>query len=555
MTRWQGIAAAIWEGSCSGFSVLALQNYIAENPIKNIDMPFADEIQRKINQKQQYQYSRTGNAISTFVSPSSLAGYLRNQFSANKKNVSLELGFFWGNSGHSVVPYMVTSGVTSGRSVDTIWVYNNWTGFNMNYPKQINHILVIDRNTNYWKLMVFYDYLNDFILSTINNESVSGNKDFRLTNVSLYPSTPELISKKESPLTPPKKRGDFTLSADSLYNTSFWVSDNFNTTIKDQFGRKLVLDSVSTSAIPNAFQLMSYGGLKDKPNLTIFGALIIPTDSGSKYTIEKIPAKSNDTNTIRIFALGYGAEVKWQQKITDKPFVVTVSDSTNGILINSKSNAENVGIEVLKVDNSNYQKSIKIKNTQLLANEDFQTGFSPDTKEFRITNDGKDKKYDITVDLGIEVDLTSIKFDNKDTHIYRLEEPKSDEDTTKLVLLIDRSQNGKKDTTIIYNGKVDSVNSVSEWYNKTLVDRVDLQISPNPVKTDLSLKLDIERASFIKIDIYDVNAKFIKNIITGFRDLGNYNISADVSDMPTGMYMLKLTQDNIEIIKQFTIIK
>lgn len=552
ITRWQGFGNGIWSGSCYGFSILSLQNYAADKKPYNISLPLNDNLQRLINQRHVYQVSRTAVSNTVFVSPNSLAGYLRSVFASNNKYSYPEMAFFWNGNGHSVVPYMVTSGVSSGRSVDSIWIYSNWSSFDVDNPKLINDFIIIDRATNTWKWETM-SYGTKYV-----TEVSGGYQNFELIPVSVFNNRPELRFKPDDQENTQTitKRGEFLLAqTDSLYSTSFWVSNNKNVTIKDQSGRTLVLDSIAESKIPNAYQLKSYGGLKDSSKLILFGSLIIPSDSGSKYSIEKIPTNSSDTNSIKVFALGYSSNISWLQKITDKPLVVTVSDSTHGILINSKSIAENVGIEVYKDDGNNYQKSIKIRNTQLSQDEDFLAGFSPDSKEFRITNDGKDKKYDITVDLGIEVNLPSIKFENKDTHIYRLVEPKTDEDTTKLTLTIDRSARGKKDTTIIYTGKIDTLTNVAEWYNNKSIANLKVEIKPLPITTDVFLTLELEKSGSVTIELFDLQGRIVKKILNGWREAGEYQIAASVDDLAQGVYTIRIQTPEQLIKKQLIITK
>lgn len=550
ITKWRSIIGS-WGGSCSGFSVLALQNY--KNNIKpyNIDLNFNDNLQRQINQRQQYQYSRSLQKLNTWISPNRLGDFLKNRFSSSNKLIHPELCFFWGNSGHSVVPYMVTSGISNNRSVDTIWVYNNWSGFNLKNPKEVNHLIIVDKLNNTWKLLTYNSYWNDYLVQVV------GYEDFEIVNAASYPSIPELkIEKKDNSILSFKKRGDFILENDSNSITSIFVSNNKNTSILDQNGRKLHLDSINQSEIPNASLLKTFGGIKDISNLKILGALILPSDSNSIYTIEKNTTNVNDTNNIKVFGLGYDAEITWNAKLLNKPLVVYISDSTNGIQIQSKTISENVTIEVYKEDLiKNYQKSIKINNTSLSQNEDFKAGFSADASEFVITNNGSDKKYDVTVDLGIEIDLKNIQFNSRETHIYRLEEPKSDDDTTKLIVKIDRSGSGKKDTTITYDGSLDTVNSVSVWHNKSDVQMSSLELYPNPVINDLVIKLELNTHYMVSLEIYDINGKFVKSIINKEKDQGIHYIYTDLSDLVSGIYLMKCSFGNKEITKQFIIHK
>ena len=77
-------------------------------------------------------------------------------------------------------------------------------------------------------------------------------------------------------------------------------------------------------------------------------------------------------------------------------------------------------------------------------------------------------------------------------------------------------------------------------------------IFPNPVKTDLNVQLLSNSNSHVAIDIYDVNGRNIMQFERGFAL--SETIRLDVSDLPVGMYLVRIS-DTFGVIKNHKIIK
>jgi alpha-tubulin suppressor-like RCC1 family protein len=538
LSKWQqalNIFGRKWNGSCSGFSFHSVERWLKNQRPYNYQIEFNDEIQRKINQQQQYQLSRQYYSASYSRSPLGAVEFLRNVFNSNNKNMLPVLSISIPEGGHAVVPYMITS----GAQYDSIWVYDNWFHFDASLNQSwINKFIVVDKASGLW---------------TFPNGWGSGawhSTKMELTPVSsLVYSTPVLTIER-----PKKKRGEFLLSSqDSLVATTIFVDNPDGFVIKDSKGKEYPLNDINSLDSSNIHIIKMFGGLKEQPTMKILGAHIFADDEKSEYSIEKIN-NSQDTSLVNIFGLGYDGEVKWKSE-NDSKVSIIISDMNHGIKLKSKNNTEILDFLVVKTDEGlNYQKSIKIEKTTLGDNEEFFAGFSPDSKEFRITNNGADKEYDIVVDLGIEIPLTAVKFGSKETHIYRLE-GLEENDTTRLSILIDRSASGKPDTTIVYDGRIDSTTNVAEWHNSKEVQTTKVDIYPNPVKEDLTFKLLLDKSTNIQIAICDINGQEVKKIINDFRPMGEFIISTDIRELSQGLYYLTITTPEQVISESFLIIK
>ncbi len=68
---------------------------------------------------------------------------------------------------------------------------------------------------------------------------------------------------------------------------------------------------------------------------------------------------------------------------------------------------------------------------------------------------------------------------------------------------------------------------------------------PNPVKDILNLRYELEKASSVKISLYDLSGKWLRNLaVTAPQSPGEHELSSDLSDLPAGSYILHLQAGN-----------
>lgn len=546
MTKWRqalSIWGYTWGGSCSGFSFHSIERWLKNQKPYSYALDFSDELQRKINQQQQYQLSKTYYSATYKRSAQGTVEFLRSIFNANNKSMLPVLSLYTGNSGHAVVPYMITS----GSQFDSIWVYDNWYHFvpDIGNISSTNKYIVVNRSNGLWT------FPNGF-----------GDGAWHSTIMDLTPvtsfvfSTPVLQPKNNNEKTlMNKSRGEFLLSAmDSVPTTTVFVNNPDGILIKDSKGKEYLLDKTPSLDSSNIAVIRSFGGLQAKSDVNVVGAHIFADKDKSDYIIEKINTNSNDTSTVNIFGLGYDSEISWKGDNNAK-VSLTISDMNHGIKIKSEKKNEVLDFTVVKYDQIlDYQKSIKLNGTSLDNNEEFFAGFSPDSKEFRISNNGQEKQYDIVVDLGIEIPLKNVEFGSKDVHIYRLD-GLGEEDTTKLTITVDRRSSGKDDTVIVYTSVVEEHNTTIEWYNKKRIGNLGVNIHPNPVKDDLTFSLNLANSMDITIQIIDPEGRQVKQLVKGYRHTGEYTISTDVRELAQGLYYLMVSTPSQSISENFIIIK
>ncbi len=72
----------------------------------------------------------------------------------------------------------------------------------------------------------------------------------------------------------------------------------------------------------------------------------------------------------------------------------------------------------------------------------------------------------------------------------------------------------------------------------------ETKIFPNPSNGEFNINYEIKQASLVQIDIYDLQGKLIKNIVSSQRqNTGKYVLPTNLSELPNGIYICKITID------------
>ena len=78
---------------------------------------------------------------------------------------------------------------------------------------------------------------------------------------------------------------------------------------------------------------------------------------------------------------------------------------------------------------------------------------------------------------------------------------------------------------------------------------------PNPFNPSTTISFSIPKASFVTLKVYDVIGKEVANIISERKDAGNYTAQFDAARLSSGVYLYRLTADNLVINKKMMLIK
>ncbi len=97
-------------------------------------------------------------------------------------------------------------------------------------------------------------------------------------------------------------------------------------------------------------------------------------------------------------------------------------------------------------------------------------------------------------------------------------------------------------------------NNVSIKENET-IDAALHQNFPNPVKEITSIPYDINKTSYVSINIMDITGRLVNTIDIGNKTPGKYYINYNVSELAKGTYYYTLNVDNKKITKKMVVVK
>ena len=71
-----------------------------------------------------------------------------------------------------------------------------------------------------------------------------------------------------------------------------------------------------------------------------------------------------------------------------------------------------------------------------------------------------------------------------------------------------------------------------------------VSVFPNPVSSDLNLKISLAKSETVQIEMYDFTGKVISNSKINFKE-GSNNFRMDLSKFPSGVYFVKINSENV----------
>ncbi len=120
---------------------------------------------------------------------------------------------------------------------------------------------------------------------------------------------------------------------------------------------------------------------------------------------------------------------------------------------------------------------------------------------------------------------------------------------TRYLTLDPASQNISK----IIHFTVPTVSSVDESGNK--LNYILRQNYPNPFNPSTKIKYSIADGSQVEIVIFDTLGKEITTIVNEYKNAGNYEVSFNASEIPSGVYYYRLKAGSYSSIKKLVVLK
>lgn len=106
---------------------------------------------------------------------------------------------------------------------------------------------------------------------------------------------------------------------------------------------------------------------------------------------------------------------------------------------------------------------------------------------------------------------------------------------------------------IDYDGTFEYSKSVSVLVAS---DKFDLyQNYPNPFNPVTTIKYEIVESSYINLSVYNVLGQMVSVLYDGYKEQGIHSIIFDGGNLPSGLYIYKLSYNDISIQKRMTLLK
>lgn len=112
---------------------------------------------------------------------------------------------------------------------------------------------------------------------------------------------------------------------------------------------------------------------------------------------------------------------------------------------------------------------------------------------------------------------------------------------------------GVNNIKVFYDGS-DIITNLNP--NKLIPETFSLEQNyPNPFNPVTNISFSLPVNSFVKLNIYDITGKEVKQLINRFMNAGKYNLQFDGKDLNSGIYFYKLTAGDFISVKKMILVK
>ncbi|MFA7361125.1 MAG: S8 family serine peptidase, partial [Candidatus Kapaibacterium sp.] len=78
---------------------------------------------------------------------------------------------------------------------------------------------------------------------------------------------------------------------------------------------------------------------------------------------------------------------------------------------------------------------------------------------------------------------------------------------------------------------------------------------PNPFNPTTEIKYDLPKSSFVKLRVYDINGRFVKELVNQVQTAGSYNARFDASGFSSGVYFYQLSAGDFKAQNKMLLVK
>ena len=100
------------------------------------------------------------------------------------------------------------------------------------------------------------------------------------------------------------------------------------------------------------------------------------------------------------------------------------------------------------------------------------------------------------------------------------------------------------------------VTNVRESYSEVIPQEFSLsQNYPNPFNPTTKIVYTVSEPGIVRLSVYNILGQIVENLVSGYKEVGSYEITFDAVDLPTGVYVYKLEAGSTSISRKMTLIK
>ncbi len=206
-------------------------------------------------------------------------------------------------------------------------------------------------------------------------------------------------------------------------------------------------------------------------------------------------------------------------------------------------------------DGHRWYRIIKVRNNEIIFNEAVQAGYSGENLTLTFSDNNTAQ---IINNFNFELNDCLIKFDLPENHAFKslsnaslfqidsLSEPKF------IYALADIPGNSTLEVTLQTEILTASANYIPDKY-------FTMDIYPNPFNPETVVNYELSNSGKVNIDVFNIWGKKITTLMSKVQHPGNYKLTWNADDQPSGLYFIKAeiknTSGNFQSVKKCLLMK
>jgi len=104
------------------------------------------------------------------------------------------------------------------------------------------------------------------------------------------------------------------------------------------------------------------------------------------------------------------------------------------------------------------------------------------------------------------------------------------------------------DGSVSYSGNVETEIGIAGSYELS-------QNYPNPFNPSTMINFSVPSASNVTLAVYNLNGELVTKLFEGFREAGNHSVEFNAENLPSGIYIYRLTAGSVTLTRKMSLLK